>query len=142
MAIPTPQQGADNWSAGVTGNTTKYKDRVANTTKDQAGLAVAQQAALKANFNAAVDSGLWASRVTAKGTPYWKQQTVAKADNWGNSATTGKGNYLAAAQQLYPYEAQLQAQVDAMASGSRAASLARFTTWMDGMIAFKQQYTG
>jgi len=140
MAIPTPQQGATNWSAGITGNTTKYKDNVQNTTKDVAQLAVNQKANLKANFNAAVDSGLWENRLLARGTSYWKNQTVAKADNWGNSAQTGQANYLTAAQQLYPYEQQLQSQVDAMPSGSRAASLARFTTWMDGMIAFKQQY--
>lgn len=140
MAIPTPQAGADAWSAGITNNTVKYESAVQGTTKDQAALAVAAQANLKANFNAAVDSGLWAARVQARGTAYWKSQTVAKSGNWGNSATYGKANYLTAAQQLYPYESQLQAQVDAMPSGNRAASLARFTTWMDGMIAFKQQY--
>ena len=103
--------------------------------------AVSEQATLKANFNAAVDSGKWAGRVLARGTGYWKSQTVAKADNWGNSATYGMSNYERAAAQLYPAEQQLQAQIDGMAKGTRAASLARFTVWMDGMIAFGQQYT-
>jgi hypothetical protein len=142
MALPTPSAGAQAWSDGITANTQKYKDRVQATTKDQAQRAVDQKAALKANFNAAVDSGLWESRVLARGTGYWKTQTVAKADNWGNAATTGKSNYERAATQLYPYEAQLQSQIESMPRGSRAASLQRFTTWMDGMIAFKQQYAG
>jgi hypothetical protein len=139
--IPSPQSGADAWSSGVSGAQTKYTNNVQNTTKDQAGLAVAQQSALLSNFQAAVNSGEWARRVLARGTQYWKSQTLAKAGNYGASATTGKNNYLTAAQQLYPYEQQLQSQVDSMPSGTRADSLARFTTWMDGMIAFKQQYT-
>lgn len=139
--IATPQAGADAWSAGVSGAGAKYTAAVQNTTKDQAGLAVANQAALLANFNAVVSSGEWARRVQARGTAYWKQQTVAKAANYATGATAGKGNYLNAANQLYPYESQLQAQIDAMPSGTRADSLARFTTWMDGMIAFKAQYT-
>jgi hypothetical protein len=140
--IPTPQAGADAWSAGVSGASQKYSDGVQNTTKDQAGLAVAAQGALLSNFTEAVASGRWAAKVMARGTSYWKSTTVAKAANYVTGATAGKGNYLTAAQQLYPYESQLQAQVDAMPSGTRAASLARFTTWMDGMIAFKQQYSG
>lgn len=141
MALPTPSAGAQSWSDGVTAGTQKYKDRVQSTTKDQAQLAVDQQAVLKANFNAAVDSGKWAGRVLARGTGYWKSQTVAKADNFGNSATYGKSNYERAASQLYPAEQQLQSQIDSMPKGTRAASLARFTAWMDGMIAFGQQYT-
>jgi hypothetical protein len=139
--IPSPQSGADAWSSGVSGAQTKYTSGVQNTNKDQAGLAVANQAALIQNFTNAVNSGEWARRVLARGTGYWKSQTLAKAGNYGSSATTGKNNYLTAAQQLYPYEAQLQGQIDAMPSGTRADSLARFTTWMDGMIAFKNQYT-
>jgi hypothetical protein len=141
MALPTPTAGAQAWSDGVTNGVTKYKDRVQATTADQAQLAVNQQAVLKSNFNAAVDSGKWAARVLARGTSYWKSQTVAKSDNWGNSATTGKANYERAAAQLYPFEQQLQQQVQGMAKGTRAASLARFTAWMDGMIAFGDSYT-
>lgn len=141
MALPTPATGAQSWSDGISNNVQKYKDRVAATTKDQAQLAVNQKAVLKANFNAAVDSGKWEARVLARGTGFWKTQTQAKSDNWGNSATYGKSNYERAAASLYPFETQLQQQVDGMAKGTRAASLARFTAWMDGMIAFGESYT-
>jgi hypothetical protein len=139
---PSPTAGADAWSAGVSGASQKYVDGIRNTQKDQAGKAVAAQAALLANFTEAVASGRWAAKVMARGTAYWKSQSEAKAANFLTGATAGKANYLAAAQVLYPYETQLQAQIDSMPSGTRAASLARFTTWMDGMIAFKQQYSG
>ncbi len=138
--IVAPSQGADNWSAGVSGAQTKYVKGVQDTTIDVAGKAVAAQGALLANFTNAVASGLWAARLLSRGTAGWKAATVAKAANYSTGAAAGKGNYLNAANQLYPYEAQLQATVDAMPSGTRADSLARFTTWMDGMIAFKSQY--
>lgn len=139
--VPTAQAGADAWSAGVSAAQSKYTSGVQNTNKDVVGLAVAAQGALLANFTQAVTSGEWARRLQARGTAYWKSTTIAKAANYATGATAGKGNYLNAANQLYPYEAQLQAQIDAMPSGTRADSLARFTAWMDGMIAFKQQYT-
>lgn len=138
--VPTAQAGADAWAAGVSGATQKWSDGIQNTNKDQAGKAVASQGALVANFNEAVNSGRWAANLMAVGTAGWKSASRDKAANYGVAATAGKNRYLAAAQQLYPYEAQLQAQVDSMPSGTRAASLARFTTWMDGMIAFKTSY--
>jgi len=138
--VPTPQAGADAWSQGVSAGATKWADRIASTNKDQAQLAVAAQGALVANFNDAVNSGRWAQGVTRRGTAYWKSQSALKAGNYGGAAQSGKDNYARAAAQLYPYEAQLQAQVDSMPSGTRAASLARFTTWMDGMIAVKGQF--
>ena len=138
--IPTPQQGADNWSAGVTGATQKWSQGIANTQKDQAGRAVAAQAQLKANFNQSVDSGEWAAGVMRGGTPYWKAQSAAKSANYGTAATAGKDNYAKAAAGLYPYEAQLAASIDAMPSGSVAASKARVGAWIDGMVAVKGQF--
>lgn len=140
MAIPSPQAGADAWGTGVSGAQAKWQANTTGTTKDPTQLAVAAQAALLANFTQAINSGLWASRLLARGKQYWINQVNARAGNYGASATYGKSNYLSAAQQLYPYESTLQAQVDSMPSGTRADSLARFTTWMDGMIAFKSQY--
>lgn len=139
--IPTPQEGAAAWSQGVSGAQQKYTSAVQNTTADQAGRAVAQQNVMAANFANVVNSGEWARRVQARGTQYWKSQTVAKAGNYGASAQYGQPNYANAAQQLYPYEQQLQSQIDAMPKGTRADSIARFTQWMDGMITFGQQYT-
>lgn len=138
--IVSPQQGADNWSTGVAGAQAKYTKGVQDTQVDVAAKAVAAQGALLANFTNAVSSGLWAQRVMARGTQYWKATTVAKAANYATGGAAGKGNYLNAANQLYPYQAQLQAQVQSLPSGTRSDALQRFTTWMDGMIAFKSQY--
>ena|ERR1700758_1149117 len=140
MAIPTPQQGAANWNAGVTANAGKWAQNIQSTQKDQAALAVAQQAALVANFNAAVQSGQWASAVQRGGTAYWKSQSLLKQANYAGAATTGQTNYERAASQLYPYEAQLASQIDTMPSGTAAAAKARVGAWIDGMIAIKGQF--
>lgn len=138
--VPTPQAGADAWAAGVSAATQKWSDRIQSTNKDQAGRAVAQQGSLVANFNQAVNSGLWANRLMAVGTAGWKAASKAKAANYGTAATAGKDRYAQAASQLYPYEEALAAQIDNMPAGGAANAKARAGAWIDGMIAFKQQY--
>ena len=72
-------QAASNWTNSAGRATADYTAGVQNTTKDQAGLAVAAQARLLANFTAAVTNGTWAAGVQRGGTAYWKAQTQAKA---------------------------------------------------------------
>jgi hypothetical protein len=136
--IPTAQQGADAWAAGVQAGASKYTQNVQNTTKDVVGLAIAQQSVLVANFNNAVNSGLWARRLGEVGTNGWKSATVAKAANYVTGATAGKSKYQDAATQLYPYIAQGEQQVSGMPSGTLADSIARATFWINYMAAYKQ----
>lgn len=136
--IPTAQQGADAWAAGVQGGAAKYAANVQATTKDVVGLAIAQQGALVANFNQAVQSGLWARRLGEVGTSGWKAATVAKASNYVTGATAGKQKYQDQATQLYPYIAQGEQQVSAMPSGTLGDSIARATFWINYMAAYKQ----
>lgn len=138
--IPTPQAGAQAWSAGVAAGQTKYTAGVQNTTKDQAALAVARANAALAAYTAAITSGEWARRLQARGTTYWRSQTLAKASRYGASAQTGATNYQNAASQLYPFEQQLQQQIDA-ARANGATPIQLVQMWMDGMAQFKQQYT-
>src|SRR6266702_1996554 len=79
--IPSPTDGATAWSAGVAGAQTKYTSGITNTTKDQAQLAIAQQAKALAGYTAALTSGEWARRLGARGTTYWKSQSLLKAGN-------------------------------------------------------------
>src|SRR5207302_10762550 len=123
----------DAWSDGVTQGATKWAANIQATQKDQAQLAVAKQAELVSGFNQAVQSGQWAAAVLRGGTPYWKSQSAAKAGNYTNAATSGKDAYSRAAAQLYPYEAQLAAQIDTMPSGGAANAKARVGAWIDGM---------
>lgn len=139
--MATPQQWADAWSTGVGGASQKYADGINNTTVDVVGRAIAQQGALVANFTAAVNSGEWARRLGAVGTQGWKQAAIAKAANYVTGATAGKSRFQNFAQQAQPFWANAAAAIDGMASGSKAASMARVSAWYDAMQTFRQSYT-
>src|SRR5256885_115794 len=136
--MATPQQWADQWSAGVSGAQQKYTDGINNTTVDVAGRAIANQAALLANFQQAVNSGEWARRLAAVGTQGWKSAAIAKAANYGTGAAAGKARFQNFAQQAQPFWANASGAIDGMASGNKAAAMARVGAWYDAMQTFKQ----
>ena len=104
--MKTAQQAAQNWQNAAPRATTDYVAGVQATQKDQAALAVAQQAALLNNFTQAVNSGRWAQGVTRRGTAYWKSQTEAKSQNYNQGYQAGAANYNAAAQKVMSAIAQ------------------------------------
>jgi len=104
--VKTAAQAAQNWQNAAGRATTDYVAGVNSTTKDQAALAVAQQAALLNNFTQSVTSGRWAAGVTRRGTAYWKQQTEAKSQNYATGYSSGASNYNAAAQKVMAAIAQ------------------------------------
>lgn len=87
---------SQNWQASAGRAQQAFVSGVTSTTKDQASLAVAAQARLLMNFQDAVNSGRWAAGVQRGGTAYWKQQTEAKANNYGTGITAGVNNFTAA----------------------------------------------
>lgn len=94
--MKTAAQAAANWANSAGRAATAFQEGVQGTTKDQAALAVAQQATLLSNFNAAVSSGRWAAGVQKRGTPYWKSQTLAKVTNYSTGFTAGASNQASA----------------------------------------------
>lgn len=98
--MKTAAQAAANWTASAGRAATAFTQGVESTQKDQAALAVAQQATLLNNFTQAVTSGRWAAGVTRRGTAYWKSQTVAKATNYSTGFQAGASNYSQASQKI------------------------------------------
>src|SRR5437588_9211414 len=139
--MATPQQWADAWSTGVGGASQKYTDGINATTIDVVGKAIANQSALLANFQQAVNSGEWARRLTAVGTSGWKAAAIAKAANYATGATAGKARLQNFASQAQPFWAQAAGAIAGMASGNKAASIARVSAWYDAMQTFKASYT-
>jgi hypothetical protein len=141
MTVAPANTWGTNWQTGVGGASQKYTDGIQNTTVDVAGKAIAAQASLLANFTAAVTSGEWARRLAAVGTSGWKAAAIAKAANYANGAQAGLARYQNFAQQAQPFWANASQAIDGMASGSKAASMARVSAWYDAMQTFKQSYT-
>ena len=139
--MATPQQWADAWSTGVGGASQKYTDGINATTIDVVGKAIANQGALLANFQNAVNSGEWARRLAAVGTSGWKAAAIAKAANYATGATAGKARFQNFASQAQPFWTQAAGAIAGMASGNKAASMARVSAWYDAMQTFKASYT-
>ena len=139
--MATPQQWADSWSSGVGGASQKYTDGINATTIDVVGKAIANQGALLANFQQAVNSGEWARRLAAVGTSGWKAAAIAKAANYATGATAGKARFQNFASQAQPFWTQAAGAIAGMASGNKAASMARVSAWYDAMQTFKASYT-
>lgn len=136
--MKTTQQAASNWSGAGSRATPNFVAGVQATQKDQAALAVAQQATLLQNFTQAVQSGRWAAGVTRRGTAYWKQQTEAKSTNYQQGYTAGANNYAAAAAKFMPAIAQgvasLPPRGDINANLQRSNSLALYMHGLKGQL--------
>lgn len=116
----------------------KYVTGIQNTSVDPTQLAIRAQGALLANFQQAVLSGRWASKLQAAGKAKWLAQSVAKANNYGVGVTAGEGAYGTAMQTWLPRINAAAAAVKAMPSGSISASNARSAAFATALYNAKR----
>lgn len=134
MAVKSLQATVAAWQAGTAAGQQRYLDGVANTTVDPTQRAIAAQQALLQNFQAAVSSGLWARRLQASGVQGWKAAVAAKGgQNWAMGIQAGAPKFQQRIAAVLQVEEGLQAQIDAMPSGTPAANDARMLAWSNGM---------
>lgn len=100
--MATLQQTVDRWTGSAGVAATRYTEGVQGTTVDVVGRAIANQAALLANFQSAVTSGMWARRLGDVGTGGWKTATVAKANNYSTGFQAGAQKFQTAMQTWLP----------------------------------------
>jgi len=133
--MKTAQQAAANWSGSAGRAATSYQQGVEGYNGDWAGATVAQQAVLVANFNQAVNSGLWSQGVQAKGTPGWKADTVAKLANYSTGFTAGAARQAAAISKIIAAEQNIVPALPPR--GDFNANKTRATAFMDAMHSLK-----
>lgn len=137
------QQTVDRWKAAAGAAQQTYTEGVANTQVDVMGRAIAAAPAMVQAFNESVTSGRWARAITESGgTANWKQQTQAKAANYGTGITAGSDKYARAMGKLIPYIAQGVASLPAKVPGNIGSSKARVNAFIDYMHAGKGQFKG
>lgn len=124
------QQAAQAWAAGYTASGAAIAAGVANPRVDPTQAAIAQQATLLQNFNAAVSSGQWAAGLRKSGLAGWQAGMTQKTiPSLGTRATAGQPHYLAFLQQWGP---AVEAQVAALpARGDYNANKQRANAMMD-----------
>jgi hypothetical protein len=139
VGIPDAQSFADKWVTRTGAASQDYAQGVAQSGKDQAGLAIAAQARLLSNFQQAVQSGKWAQRLRAVGTQGYKDAVAAKGvANFQNGVQAARDKVAAAAAPLLAFESNLQRQVQGMPNVTDADREARMLAWTRGM----RQYGG
>jgi hypothetical protein len=137
MAILDAATATQHWQNSAGAAQTAYTQGVQNTTVDVIGRAVAQAQKALNGYTSAITSGLWARRLTDVGTTGWKSAAVAKAANYGVGIQASGGKYQAAYSAMLPTMQALQAQIDAMPNVTLADSIARATTWIQGMHNYR-----
>jgi hypothetical protein len=138
LPIPSPQVAAQRWVAGATAKVQNYVDGVAQTQKDQAGLAIAQAQKAQLNYAQAITSGLWARHLAAVGTAGWKAAVAAKgATMYSAGVTAAQPKYEQKIAPVLAFEATLQQQIDAMPRVTLQDSIARATAWINGLHQWK-----
>jgi hypothetical protein len=110
--MPTPQEWADNWSAGVSGASQKYTQGIQNTTIDVVGRALAKQGEMVAGFNQAVSPASGRGASSARRHAGWKAAADREGANYATGATAGLPRFQTFAQQAQPFWAQLSANID------------------------------
>lgn len=126
----TLQQTTDNYKASAPTAQTNYVAGVKASTKPIVQAAVAAQGAMVANFNAAVQSGLWANRLNNVGDAAIRQAAVDKAGNYSTGITTGATKYGQRMATWLPIIDGAANTVNAMPSGTLAASINRVSQFM------------
>ncbi len=124
------QQTVQNYVNSAPTAQQNYVAGIAASNKPIVSAAIAAQGAMVANFNAAVNSGLWANKLNARGDQYIKAQATAKAGNYATGITAGQGNYQTRMSVWLPIIDNAASTVDAMPSGTLAASINRVSQFM------------
>lgn len=129
---------ASKWVQRTSAAQQDYVTGAEQTSKDPTQLAINNQARLKTNFNAAIDSGKWANRLRAVGKAGWLQAIQDKANNFSTGVNAAQSKVASAFAPLLQYENNLQQQVDAMPNVTDTDRENRMLAWVRGM----RQYTG
>lgn len=124
------QQTVQNYVNSAPVAQANYLAGVQASTKPIVQAAIAAQQSMVANFNAAVQNGSWANRLQAVGDAGIKAAIVAKANNYSTGIQAGQGKYQTRMATWLPIIDQAAATVNAMPSGSLAASINRVTQMM------------
>jgi hypothetical protein len=115
------------WQQSAGTAQTRYTEGIQSTQKDVTGLAVAAQQKMLTNVVDSIQSGRWARGLQKGGTPFWKQQSIAKANNFSTGIAAGVPAYQSAMQVWLPIIEATAAQVQSMPNNSFADSIARMT---------------
>ena len=136
MAMPDANTALQRWRAGTGQAQAKYTSGVQNSA-DWAGAYTAAVPQMGQAIQAALAAGRFEAGAQRIGTQGWRQQTVAKAGNWGTGVNTqqAQNNYLQGYQIVQQVVGAGLNAIASLPKGSYADRRARANAYMDAAHA-------
>lgn len=140
MAKLSPTDAAAKWSNRLSNSTQDIANGINAVTVAPGQKAAAKSAKMKANLNAAIDSGKWAQRVSGVTLQQWKDAAINKGvPRIAGGAQAAQPKMTAFLSQLFPYQDSLKSSLASMPDVTPTDNENRMLTWMRGMSKFKQK---
>lgn len=138
--MPTPQEQADRYAKGVADKVSQYKAGIQRVNVSPTALAAQKIQKMRANFNAAIDSGKTAAGLNRVTLPAWQQQASTKgAANLATGAAAAKPKMIATLSAQRAAVEQLRNEIHNMPNDTPGDRKARANAWFDGMAAIAAQ---
>ena len=136
----TPAEYAEKQARRLKGATDDIRRGVMAVTEAPTAKAAAKADKMLANLTQAVQSGKWARRLKAVGLEDWRTKTLEKGLNRiAQGIDSAYDKQVEFASQLLPFEATLQAKVEAMPDATLEDSISKMVEWCRGMAKFEKK---
>lgn len=133
----TPQEAHDKWKNRLTNAVPDVKAGIDRVTESPMQKAAAQEDKWFANIQRARASGKFKRGLLNVSLEEWKAKARdVGADRIPAGAAAAEKKQTDFYSKLFPYEEKLQAKIKTMPDVSLSDSIARATTWIQGMAAF------
>lgn len=138
MAKMTPAQVAAKWGNRLSGASADIQQGVQSVTVAPSQKAIAAKAKMRQNVLAAIDNGSWENGLKNVTLSDWQQAFIQKGIPRITQGTQAAQDKVAAFHaKLQPAQDSLSAKVNSMPKMNLADSIARMTTFVQGMAALK-----
>jgi len=136
----TAEEYAEKQARRLKGATEDIRRGVMAVTEAPTAKAAAKADKMLANLTQAVQSGKWARRLKAVGLEDWRTKTLEKGLNRiAQGIDSAHAKQVEFASQLLPFEATLQAKVEAMPDATLEDSISKMVEWCRGMSKFEKK---
>lgn len=140
MGKLTPEQFADKQARNLKNSTESIRIGIENVTESPMAKAVKQKDKMRQNFNLAMDNGKWERNTLAVDLPTWKAAVLDKGMGRIAAGIDGaRDKVVKFAEQLIPFEDNLQKEIDKMPNTTLDDSINRMTAWARGMAKFQRR---
>ena len=139
MAKLTPEQFQEKHSRRLKASGEDMRRGVEAVTESPTLKAVAKKEKMRANINAAIDSGKWEAGLKRVSTEDWKKAMVEKGLGRVSAGIDGaKDKVISFASELLPFQDNLKNKIKSMPDVTLEDSISRMTTFVRGMAGFKR----